>query len=97
MGRAQVFEHDEMVLNTYLLFLKCLLLLKLKAANHSTLSPPKAAFNNPISLPYCSSQTVNTTQPIYSAFNAYLQKLIFDNFIDKCYFIVIHSFSKHHS
>jgi hypothetical protein len=97
MGRAQVVGHDEMVLNTYLLLLKCLLLPKLRAANHTTLSPPKPAFCKTLSLPYCSLQYASKNQQISLAFKAYLQKLIFDNPSYKFCFIVIHSISSHHS
>lgn len=96
-GACASFWHDEMVLNTYLFLLKCLLLPKLKATNHTTLSPPKTAFCTTITFPYFSLQYASENQQISLAFKAYLKKLIFDNLSDKFCFMVIHSISSHHS
>jgi hypothetical protein len=89
------FWHDEMVLNTNLFLLKCLLLPKLRATNHTTLSPPKAVFSKAISLPHFSLHCASTFQQMFLAFKAYLQKLISDNLGDSFCFIVIHSFRSH--
>jgi hypothetical protein len=81
-----------MVLKTHLFLLKCLLLPKFKAKNHTTLSPPKAAFSKSNCLPHFSLQCSSTFQQMFLAFKAYLQKLISDNLGDSFCFIVIHSF-----
>jgi hypothetical protein len=97
LGRAQVFWREEMVLNTYFFLFKCLLLPKIRAANQTALFPPKIAFSKAIPPPYFISQYAGTNQQKSLVFKAYLMKLVFDNLKDNFSFIVIHSFSIHHS
>ncbi len=67
-GRAQVFEHDAMVIDTYLVILRDFLLPKLKVVSYATLSSMKTTFSNPISLLHFSFQSpcTNTQQSLAS-------------------------------
>ena len=91
-----MFGHDGMDINKYLFLLQCLLLAKLKSANHKVLTSPKTVFINIISLPHVNLQYPRINQPIPLAFKAYLSKLIFDNFDHKLWLTVTYSFKSHH-
>jgi hypothetical protein len=70
---------------------------KLGAANNTALFPLKTAFSKATPPPYFSLQYAGTSQQKSLVFKSYLLKLIFDNLGDNFCFIVIHSFSLHHS
>jgi hypothetical protein len=86
-----------MVLKTHLFLLKCMLLPKFEAKNHTTLSPPKATFSKSNCLPRFSLQCTSTFQQMFLAFKAYLQKLISDNLGDSFYLIAIYSFRSYNA
>ena len=85
-----------MSLTHYLIFLESLLLTKLKAANHTTLSPPETVHIAINSSPYFNLQYSSINQRLSKAIKTYLLKLNFDSFVQKFYFLVIHLFRNFH-